>query len=1303
MNEKSSNYQFDPEIEARIVALVLGEASDFERDELMRLIDVHPELAGLHQHFQRVHGLLHDVATTEPFADDDEWKLSSDKRTKLLAVIDEGHQETTSQHIVHFPTAQRAKTDQRLLWKFSKIAAILIGATFLGSAALLTNFGLGLKDAATGIALARRETSAIATSDSSEALIGGTIITGHAGVLSDFEGDEAIDAEVRFESKGLGTTNFEYERDSKLALSSIEEMTAGRTTVTGQALPSPYYLYDDVQYAPTEADGELSQEASKIRAALEDESLANSSSVKPIESQRAQIELGFSDALTDVDQSAESWADRQSATQRPDGEWALSFPKDAKGFGEPNSPKSSEASEQNVTLPNGDLLMPGGINLYLESEVERSPSELSRDEPIVASNGTIQERGFADTLSAQEFVAPSVTRLFRSDTVEGRGSKERLLTPRIVIQEEEEQHYGAAQEGFGSMAAGKTANLSGEELLAWEDQGQSAENRYARQHESNGSVPPLANSGSRPARARVSELQSKLAQPRGAQIQPDELKSTLSAAEGELFGTTADAIVAGTDFGSYGIPSDGEIPVEGDGYREFGGREEAWTFEQKQQTTTERMFREMAPQQMDMWGADGREELAPSKFMAPETATGLTDMQIDARGKSTEVTPEFSNVRPKSESGPTNTPAALGEGLENVSPHVFPERRLENFTKGSDAQINEDFLADDGGVTLDGGLQYGRPNSQRQSGASEGLPLEPGGGQTEPSAAYAQLGNRNDALARKSLEKISELNNFYFDSGIDVSGTEPADRSSNGRYRIVSPAPSFSLDGIADEFRWDFGGDSSGGERGQVPTSDDLAMLDAQSRWYGYVPPMLDSVKKSKKKSLANRRVIPPELEELSAQDIGSSTFSLHVSDVSFKLAQAALAQGEWPEAAKVRIEEFVNAFDYGDPMPRKSEKVACRVEQCIHPFLQQRNLLRVAMRTSAAGRANNTPLRLTLLLDNSGSMERSDRQQTVRRAFALLARQLRPTDQVTLISFASQPRLLADQVNGGQASQLVELIGNLPSEGGTNMEAALQLAFEKAQEQQVDGAQNRVILLTDGAVNLGNADPESLSRMITTMRDMGIAFDSAGICAEGLNDDVLEALTRDGDGRYYLLDTYEAADDGFARQIAGALRPSAKNVKVQIQFNPKRVGRYKLLGFEKHRLSKEDFRNDAVDAAEMSAAEAGVAVYQFEAKPDGEGDVGSVSVRFRDLSTGQMIENRWPIPYESDAPRTDQAAPSLRIASSAALLAAKLRGDSLGQTVDLKALSTLLAELPAHWRRLRRVEQLQQMIQQARQLSGSK
>lgn len=457
----------------------------------------------------------------------------------------------------------------------------------------------------------------------------------------------------------------------------------------------------------------------------------------------------------------------------------------------------------------------------------------------------------------------------------------------------------------------------------------------------------------------------------------------------------------------------------------------------------------------------------------------------------------------------------------------------------------------------------------------------------------------------------------------------------------------------------------------------------------------------AKTKTLRLLREAPSAgLNETNAATEAFSTFSLHVSDVSFKLAAAALARGEWPEAAKIRIEEFVNALDYGDPLPGTNEKVACVVEQAIHPFLQQRNVLRVSMRTSAEGRSESTPLRLTLVLDNSGSMERIDRQRAVQRALSLLAQQLSANDQVTLISFARQPRLLAENVSGPDAGKLVEMIGQLPSEGGTNIEAALQLAFEKAAAQRAPGVQNRIVLLTDGAVNLGNADPESLSRMVETMRTAGIAFDAAGISAEGLNDEVLEALTRKGDGRYYLLDGEESSGGRFAQQIAGALRPSASNVKVQVEFNPRRVGQYKLLGFEKHILNQEDFRNDAVDAAELAAAEAGVAVYQFEAKPDGEGDVGSVSVRFRDLVTGQMVEQRWPIPYEPNALRPDQASNSLRLATAAAMLAARLRGEALGETVDLKSLSDLIAGLSEQQVYDPRVQQLKTMIEQARQLS---
>ena len=233
------------------------------------------------------------------------------------------------------------------------------------------------------------------------------------------------------------------------------------------------------------------------------------------------------------------------------------------------------------------------------------------------------------------------------------------------------------------------------------------------------------------------------------------------------------------------------------------------------------------------------------------------------------------------------------------------------------------------------------------------------------------------------------------------------------------------------------------------------------------------------------------------------------------------------------------------------------------------------------------------------------------------------------------------------------------------------------------------------------DADPDSLQRRIIALRDAGVAFDACGVGADGLNDRVLEALTRKGDGRYYFLDHPRDADAGFVRQLAGALRPAAKNVKVQVKFNPKRARAYRLSGFEKHRLKKEDFRNDKVDAAEMAAEEAGNALYQVEIDPAGEGDVGRVFVRFRDLSSGLMVERSWKIPYVADAPRIEDATPSMQLATTATLLAEKLKGGPLAEGIELSQLAPVTASLRGGpFGGDERVQSFIQMFEKARDLS---
>lgn len=409
-------------------------------------------------------------------------------------------------------------------------------------------------------------------------------------------------------------------------------------------------------------------------------------------------------------------------------------------------------------------------------------------------------------------------------------------------------------------------------------------------------------------------------------------------------------------------------------------------------------------------------------------------------------------------------------------------------------------------------------------------------------------------------------------------------------------------------------------------------------------------------------------MEELSASETPYSTFSLNINDASFQLAKAALAKGERPEPASIKTEQFYNAVDYGDPAPTAGEPVSGVVEQSAHPVIPGRSLVRVALRTGSAGRSVAQPLRLTLLVDQSGSMVREDRRASMEHALSQLSVLLTKNDLVTVIGFSRTPHLLAENVTGDQAGKLSDLINQTASEGGTNLEEAMKVGGQKALAHQLTGAQNRIVLFTDGAANLGDANPERLAEQVKAFRQKGLAFDIAGIGADGLNDRLLSELARNGNGRYYVVG--QEKNDSFSRQLAGAFRPAAENVKVQVNFNPQRVGKYKLIGFEKDRLKTEDFRNDAVDAAELAADEAGVAIYQVQPLAEGTGELGEVSVRFRDAASKEMVERTWTIPYDANAPAFDRATPSMQLAGLSLLAAEKLRGGPFADAIDFKQLT---------------------------------
>ena len=444
----------------------------------------------------------------------------------------------------------------------------------------------------------------------------------------------------------------------------------------------------------------------------------------------------------------------------------------------------------------------------------------------------------------------------------------------------------------------------------------------------------------------------------------------------------------------------------------------------------------------------------------------------------------------------------------------------------------------------------------------------------------------------------------------------------------------------------------------------------------------------------------PTPQPEVLTRDNAFSTFSLNVSDVSFKLAAASLEKGAMPEAAGIRSEEFLNAFDYRDPLPLPGVPVAFAWERARYPFAHNRDALRFSVKTAAQGRDGGRPLNIVLLLDNSGSMERADRVRIIQESLRTLAVQLQPQDKLSVVSFSRTPTLRADGVSGAQAAEVAKQIGALTPEGGTNLEEAMDLAYRTALRHYAATAINRVVLLTDGAANLGNVDPKALKAKVEGFRKQGVALDCFGIGWDGFNDDLLEQLSRNGDGRYGYINAPEEAATEFAGQLAGALRVAASDVKVQVEFNPKRVTAYRQVGYAKHQLTKQQFRDNTVDAAEIGASEAGNGLYIIETNPRGEGPIATVRARFRIPQTSDYREHEWVVPFGS-AVDLEQSSTAMRLATSASAFSEWLASSPYSGEVTPDRLLGLMSGVPEVFGADTRPKKLEWMIRQAKSISG--
>ncbi|MBO0698585.1 MAG: VWA domain-containing protein [Zavarzinella sp.] len=333
------------------------------------------------------------------------------------------------------------------------------------------------------------------------------------------------------------------------------------------------------------------------------------------------------------------------------------------------------------------------------------------------------------------------------------------------------------------------------------------------------------------------------------------------------------------------------------------------------------------------------------------------------------------------------------------------------------------------------------------------------------------------------------------------------------------------------------------------------------------------------------------------------STISTAVDTASYANVRARINEGQLPSKDAVRIADFVNYFPYDYPAPKNGDPVAFKLELGPCPWQPTHHLLRVGLKAKVIDKDRMPPRNLVFLIDTSGSMDAPNRLPLVQESLKLLTEQLTGRDRVSIVTYAGTAGLLLPPTPGDQKERIVQEVLSLSAGGSTNGEGGIRMAYEQAEKSFLKDGINRVILATDGDFNVGVSDEAELVRLIEEKRKTGVYLTVLGYGMGNLQDATLEQLAHHGNGHYAYIDSLDEARKLFVEQGA-ALVTVAKDVKVQVEFNPARVAGYRLIGYENRILRNEDFRDDAKDAGDLGSGHTSTALY--EVVPVGE-KVGSI------------------------------------------------------------------------------------------------
>src|SRR5262245_26255412 len=324
------------------------------------------------------------------------------------------------------------------------------------------------------------------------------------------------------------------------------------------------------------------------------------------------------------------------------------------------------------------------------------------------------------------------------------------------------------------------------------------------------------------------------------------------------------------------------------------------------------------------------------------------------------------------------------------------------------------------------------------------------------------------------------------------------------------------------------------------------------------------------------------------------STFSTDVDTASYSNVRRFINQGQAPPQDAVRIEELINyfTFDYPAPDGREPFSITTTIGDC--PWYRSHRLALIGLQARRLDRSQTPPRNLVFLVDVSGSMNEPTKLPLVKASLAMLARNLTEKDRVAIVVYAGSTGLVLPSTSGADTSAILESLNRLEAGGSTNGGAGLMLAYKVAQESFIDGGINRVILATDGDFNVGVTDQGSLLRLIEEKRKSGVMLSVLGYGMGNLKDSTMVKLADAGNGNYAYIDSLTEAQNVLVEEAGGTLVTVAKDVKFQVEFNPRAVAAYRLIGYEKRILQDQDFNNDKKDAGEIGAGHSVTVLYEI-------------------------------------------------------------------------------------------------------------